>query len=52
MYTSEKNFVSAFCRKLRSYKFDVVRLESHCTGNGIPDAFVQGFGFDLFIELS
>lgn len=50
MYTSEKNFVSAFCRKLRSYKFDVVRLESHYTENGIPDAFVQGFGFDLFIE--
>lgn len=51
MYESETKFVSYIKSRLNNAGFDVQRLESHSTGNGIPDMFVQGFGTDCFIEL-
>ena len=51
MYTTEKDFSKAFSDKLKRIGFAVTRLESHGTGNGIPDMFIVGFGYDCFIEL-
>lgn len=51
MYATEKDFSKAFTDKLKRVGFTVTRLESHSTGNGIPDIFICGHGFDCFIEL-
>lgn len=37
--------------QLSRYNFSCTRIESRTTGVGIPDLFVQGYGFDVWIEL-
>ena len=51
MYSSEAAFSKAFTAKLIKAGLSVTRIESHSTGNGIPDIFVQGYGKDFWIEL-
>lgn len=51
MYSNEAAFSRALTSKLNTAGFNVVRIESHSTENGIPDMFVQGYGKDLWIEL-
>lgn len=50
MYEKESDFVRALITKLSSCGLDVTRIESHGTGNGIPDMYVQGYGYDFWIE--
>lgn len=50
-HDTEADFSRYLIGKLRQGNFDVTRLESHGTGAGIPDMFVQGNGFDFFAEL-
>lgn len=50
MYKSEADFVRSLSARLKQFNFDVTRVESHGTTNGIPDMFVQGHGFDFWIE--
>ena len=47
----ESDFSRSFSSRLKQFNFDVTRLESHGTSVGIPDMFVQGHGFDFFLEL-
>lgn len=51
MYRTEAEFSRAIITKLKSENIDVTRLESHGTGVGIPDMFIQGNGHDCFLEL-
>ena len=51
MYKSEAEFSKSLSGRLKQFNFDVTRLESHGTSVGIPDMFVQGHGFDFFLEL-
>lgn len=51
MYDNEAAFSRSLSSKLAHAGLYVQRLESHGTGNGIPDMFVMGHGFDCFIEL-
>lgn len=51
MYSNEASFSRAFTAKLIKAGYSVTRIESHSTGNGIPDMFVQGYGKDFWIEL-
>ena len=51
MYKTEAEFSKSLSAKLKKAGFDVTRIESHGTGNGIPDMFVQGHGFDFWLEL-
>lgn len=51
MYNTEYNFSKAFCSKLKKAGMFVTRIESHGTGNGIPDLFVAGVGWDCWVEL-
>lgn len=51
MYKTEAAFSKSLSTKLAKAGFDVVRIESHNTSNGIPDMFVQGHGSDFWIEL-
>ena len=51
MYSTEYAFSIPFCRKLTKAGLFVTRIESHGTGNGIPDLFVTGTGWDCWIEL-
>lgn len=51
MYSIENDFSTALTAKLSKLGMRVTRFESHGTGNGIPDMFVDGHGFDTFIEL-
>ena len=51
MFSSEANFARSLSAKLKKHGYNVTRLESHSTGNGIPDMFVQGKGKDVFLEL-
>lgn len=51
MYSTEHAFSVAFCSKLKKAGLFVTRIESHGTGNGIPDLFVTGTGWDCWIEL-
>ena len=51
MYNNEAAFSKAITTKLTKAGLSVIRIESHSTGNGIPDIFVQGYGKDLWIEL-
>lgn len=49
--TKEAEFAEALTAKLKRFGYDVTRIESHSTGNGIPDMFVQGHGCDYWLEL-
>ena len=51
MYKLESDFCKAFISKLNSVNLKHNRIESHGTGVGIPDMFVQGGGDDWWIEL-
>ena len=51
MYSNEAMFSRSLSTKLKDAGLNVVRIESHSTGNGIPDMFVQGYGKDLWLEL-
>ena len=51
MYNTEHDFSKAFCSKLKKAGMLVTRIESHGTGNGIPDLFVAGVGWDCWVEL-
>lgn len=51
MFATENEFSIFFTAKLNKYGMRTTRIESHTTGNGIPDLYVDGHGFDCFIEL-
>ena len=51
MYESEAKFSRSLIAQMKSIGFDVTRIESHSTGNGIPDMFVEGNGIDFWLEL-
>lgn len=51
MYDTENDFSTFLTTKLSKLGMRATRLESHSTSNGIPDMFVDGYGFDTFIEL-
>lgn len=51
MYNTEAAFSKALTARLRKEHIRVTRIESHGTGNGIPDMFVDGRGVDTFLEL-
>lgn len=51
MYKTEHDFSKSFSDKLAKAKLMVTRIESHNTGNGIPDMFVCGRGTDIWLEL-
>lgn len=51
MFATENEFSIFFTAKLKKYGMRTTRIESHTTGNGIPDLYVDGHGFDCFIEL-
>ena len=48
---AESKFSAALVRKFNSSGCNVTRIESHGTGNGIPDMYVLGFGSDFWLEL-
>lgn len=51
MYRTEAEFSKALTARLKREHIRVTRIESHGTGNGIPDMFVDGRGLDCWIEL-
>ena len=51
MYKTEHEFSKSFSDRLVKAKLMVTRIESHNTGNGIPDMFVCGSGLDTWLEL-
>lgn len=51
MYDAENVFSKALTNRLNRFGMRVTRIETHSTINGIPDMFVDGHGFDCFIEL-
>lgn len=51
MYATENDFSTFLTTKLGKLGMRATRIESHTTGNGIPDLYVDGYGFDCFIEL-
>lgn len=51
MYSTERAFSKALTARLKREHIRVTRIESHGTGNGIPDMFVDGRGVDCWIEL-
>ena len=51
MYKTEHEFSRSFSDRLAKAKLMVTRIESHGTGNGIPDMFVCGMGLDTWLEL-
>ncbi len=51
MYKTEHDFSKSFSDKLAKARLMVTRIESHNTGNGIPDIFVCGCGLDTWLEL-
>lgn len=51
MYKTEADFSRAITQKLKSHGCVITRIESHGTGNGIPDMYVQYPDFDCWIEL-
>ena len=51
MYDTENDFSTFLTAKLSKLGMRATRIESHGTGNGIPDMFIDGYGFDTFIEL-
>lgn len=51
MYKTEHEFSKSLSDRLVKAKLMVTRIESHGTGNGIPDMFVCGRGLDTWLEL-
>ena len=51
MYKTEHEFSKSFSDRLAKARLMVTRIESHNTGNGIPDIFVCGNGLDTWLEL-
>ncbi len=51
MYKTEHEFSRSFSDRLAKARLMVTRIESHNTGNGIPDMFVCGKGLDTWLEL-
>ena len=51
MYKTEHEFSKSLSDKLTKAGLMVTRIESHGTGNGIPDMFVCGRGLDTWLEL-
>ena len=51
MYKTEHDFSKSFSDRLAKAGLMVTRIESHNTGNGIPDMFVCGRGLDTWLEL-
>lgn len=51
MYKTEHEFSKSFLDRLAKARLMVTRIESHNTGNGIPDIFVCGRGLDTWLEL-
>lgn len=48
---NEQQFSRSIMKKFNSLGYDCTRIESHTTGVGIPDLFIQGHGTDQWIEL-
>lgn len=51
MYKTEHEFSKSLSDRLAKARLMVTRIESHNTGNGIPDMFVCGQGLDTWLEL-
>ena len=51
MYKTEHDFSKSLSDRLAKARLMVTRIESHITGNGIPDMFVCGRGLDTWLEL-
>lgn len=51
MYKTEHDFSKSLSARLAKEYIMVTRIESHNTGNGIPDMFVCGRGLDTWLEL-
>ena len=51
MYKTEHEFSKSLSDRLTKASLMVTRIESHNTGNGIPDMFVCGRGLDTWLEL-
>ena len=51
MYKTEHEFSKSLSGRLAKAGLMVTRIESHNTGNGIPDMFVCGRGLDTWLEL-
>lgn len=51
MYKTEHDFSKSLSDRLAKTGLMVTRIESHNTGNGIPDMFVCGRGLDTWLEL-
>lgn len=51
MYKTEHDFSKLLLDRLAKARLMVTRIESHNTGNGIPDMFVCGRGLDTWLEL-
>lgn len=51
MWDNEAAFSKYLYPRLNTEGLYVHRLESHGTGNGLPDMFVMGNGKDFFLEL-
>lgn len=51
MYKTEYYFSRSLSARLAKEHLMVTRIESHGTGNGIPDMFVCGRGLDTWLEL-
>lgn len=51
MYKTEHEFSKSLSARLTKEHIMVTRIESHNTGNGIPDMFVCGRGLDTWLEL-
>lgn len=51
MYKTEHDFSKSLSDRLAKARLMVTRIESHNTGNGIPDIFVCGRGLDTWLEL-
>ena len=51
MYKTEHDFSKSLSDRLVKAHLMITRIESHNTGNGIPDMFVCGKGLDTWLEL-
>lgn len=51
MYKTEHEFSKSLSARLTKEHIMITRIESHNTGNGIPDMFVCGRGLDTWLEL-
>ena len=51
MYANEQIFSNKLSNRLKRQGIYIQKIESHYTGNGIPDMFLYGHGLECFIEL-